>query len=114
MAIRRHRFSATRIKRRKWRCFQLGCFLGLFFTPSLNAIESPDFLWARRDGGTNWDYASDIGLDSATNYYVIGRFFGGCIFGTNTIVSHGDWDMFLAKYNSAGVLLWVNQAGGSG
>src|SRR5258708_19653578 len=47
--------------------------------------------------------------DLAGNVYFAGRFNGGATFGTNTLLSSGPGDVFLAKYNSQGQALWVRQ-----
>jgi len=75
------------------------------------------FLWARQAGGSLSDIGNGIALDAATNVYVTGYFSGSATFGTNMLTSVGSSnlpDIFLAKYDMAGNLSWVKQAGGSG
>jgi hypothetical protein len=74
-----------------------------------------DFLWALKAGGSLDDVGSGIGLDGATNVYVTGYFAGTATFGSTNLTSAGtnDYpDIFLAKYDAAGNMLWVRQAGG--
>ncbi len=74
--------------------------------------------WAKRIASTiNPDDELAIGmtLDTNGNCYVTGWFdgtndFGGVILTNNNI---GGQDIFVAKYNSAGVLQWAQLAGGS-
>ena len=71
--------------------------------------------WVRSAGGNSDDFAF-VGVDAATNSYITGFFvsptisFGGVTL-TNTSLD-GSEDMFVAKYNSAGNLLWARRAVG--
>lgn len=50
-----------------------------------------------------------LATDGAGNVYFAGRFSGGATFGTNTLVSSSAGDLFLGKYDSQGIALWVRQ-----
>jgi len=67
--------------------------------------------WATNIGGTNYGYASDIVLDSEGNPYVTGYFIGTALFGGISVVSNGDYDVFIAKLDSSGNWLNVLRAG---
>ncbi|MES2593083.1 MAG: PKD domain-containing protein [Bacteroidota bacterium] len=69
--------------------------------------------WAVKAGGTGSDRALSIKADAAGNNYITGFFYGTATFGNQTITSSGAQDIFIAKYDNAGVLLWVKNAGGS-
>jgi len=73
------------------------------------------FLWGRSAGGGGWDSGEGIGVDEEGNIYVTGYFEENGIFENDTIQSTSFyyWDVFLAKYNSEGALMWVRQAGGT-
>lgn len=76
-----------------------------------------NFVWARQAGGGTNDAGNGIALDGATNVYVTGFFGGAAVFGATNLTSagaNGLPDIFLAKYDSAGNLLWVRQGGGTG
>jgi hypothetical protein len=79
--------------------------------------------WAKSVGGLTDEEGYDIAVDPAGNSYVTGSFgwFGApATFGQDeaneTILTTdaGAWgdDVFVAKYNSAGALLWAKRAGG--
>jgi len=74
--------------------------------------------WAQKAGGTT---SSDIGrniiADNIGNIYVTGFFGGTAVFNSISYTAYGgpyDVDIFVAKYNSSGILQWVKTAGGNG
>jgi hypothetical protein len=52
-------------------------------------------------------------VDSNGSAYVTGSFSGSGSFGGVTLPSSGDTDVFVAKYDPLGEVLWVKQAGGT-
>lgn len=82
------------------------------------SAQPSSFQWARRVASTiNPDDELAIGLamDNATNLYVTGWFDGTNDFGGVTLTNNsgGGQDVFLAEYNSSGVLQWAESGGGS-
>ena len=75
-------------------------------------------MWARKAGsfsGGNFDTGTGIGADAAGNVYVTGTFLSPVAdFGGVLLTNLGSGDIFLSKYDPAGTLQWVRQAGGSG
>ncbi len=75
--------------------------------------------WIRRAGGTQSDIGYGVSVDDSL-VYVTGSFSNTAnfntpsSFGTNELVSAGVEDVFLAKYNSSGILKWLRRSGGSG
>jgi hypothetical protein len=59
--------------------------------------NSGSFVWAIRVGGSSGDIADRLVIDSNGNIYIAGRFNGTATFGTTTLISEGDWDVFLWK-----------------
>ena len=72
-----------------------------------------NWLWAKQAGGTSDDYGNGIAVDTNGNSYVTGYFSESATFGTTTLTSSGDIDIFVAKLDSSGNWLWANQAGGT-
>jgi hypothetical protein len=70
-------------------------------------------LWAGRGGGSTYDYGRAVAVDAAGNVCVAGDFSGAATFGPASVNSAGLSDAFIAKYDPAGSLLWVNTGGGT-
>ncbi len=72
--------------------------------------------WAVRAGGRNHDdTAYGVALDSWGNSYITGQFFGPqATFGSATLTSRGESDVFVAKLTLTGDLLWATAGGGGG
>lgn len=81
--------------------------------------DAGTFQWAKRAGGINSDYGSGI-VASDGSIYMTGYIGGTANFntpsatGSNEIISAGADDIFIAKYNEAGVFQWAKRAGGVG
>ncbi|MFA7028830.1 MAG: SBBP repeat-containing protein, partial [Candidatus Cloacimonadaceae bacterium] len=72
-----------------------------------------NWLWAKKAGGTSDDYGYSITIDFSGNSYVTGYFYSTASFGTTTLTSSGDCDIFVAKMDSSGNWLWAKKAGGT-
>lgn len=70
--------------------------------------------WAQLMGGSGQTYPVKVALDAAGNAYVRGSFSGNMTIGTSNLISLGSVDAFIAKFDSAGTLAWVRQAGWAG
>jgi gliding motility-associated-like protein len=76
-----------------------------------------NIIWAKTAGGTGDDQGNSIAVDNAGNIYICGYIKGTATFyGTPNIVltGPGNADVFVAKYNAAGNVLWAKRAGSSG
>ena len=75
--------------------------------------------WIRTGGGIYGDYAHCLSCDGSSNVYIAGEiegdystlitFPGSAI----TLNCKGDNDVFVAKYNLSGTLIWAKRAGGN-
>jgi len=74
--------------------------------------KNGNFLWAVQAGGIGSCRGLAIKADAAGNSYVTGYYYGTATFSGQTITSVGQQDIFIAKYNTAGALVWVQSAGG--
>lgn len=93
---------------------------------SLTAVGSMDFfiakvdpqgkwLWVRSGGGDLIDRGYAITTDRSGNSYVTGHYQSSeAKFDQHTIKTVGDYDLFVAKYDSAGKLQWITSGGGAG
>jgi hypothetical protein len=85
------------------------------FLISIN--QDGDFNWAKRGGGVGYEYASSIDTDG-TSLYISGKFEETAnfntpsSFGSNELISAGKNDIFLAKYDTNGNIVWLRRAGG--
>ncbi len=70
-----------------------------------------NFKWVRKAGGPGRDEAKSVVCDAAGNVYVCGMFKQNCSFGSQTVTSNQYFDLFLAKYDTNGNLVWVKKAG---
>ncbi|MDI3503422.1 MAG: hypothetical protein PWP64_358 [Candidatus Cloacimonadota bacterium] len=63
--------------------------------------SSGNWLWANQAGGSNSDYGQGIAVDESGYSYVTGYFEGSASFGSTTLTSSGQTDIFIAKYFKA-------------
>lgn len=89
------------------------CFLLTFSFYTIFGQTAPDWLWTQRGGGSFIDTGYSIATDSSGNSYVTGPFYYDASFGTASITSNGEADMFVAKLDSEGNWLWAVGAGGT-
>ncbi len=70
-------------------------------------------IWAQWAGGANGAAGYRMAVDSSDDYYITGPFSGTVSFGSHTVVSAGKHDVFVAKYDTDGNVLWAISGGGS-
>jgi hypothetical protein len=70
--------------------------------------------WAITAGGTGIDKGYDIYVNSNDEIYATGYFKDTAYFDGTQVISVGNTDMYLAKYNSNGNLAWINTYGSLG
>lgn len=69
--------------------------------------------WAAALGGASRDVANAVSLDGTGNLLVTGYFSGSARFGSVTLSSRGGKDVFVARLDPQGKLLWAAGLGGS-
>ncbi|MFH1129910.1 MAG: SBBP repeat-containing protein [Pseudomonadota bacterium] len=77
-------------------------------------LPSGQFAWALSAGGSMFDNGCSIAIDTNDNAYVTGYFWGQAAFGSTTLTSQGDYDMFVAKVLPSGQFDWAVSASGGG
>jgi hypothetical protein len=81
----------------------------LMFTMMVNAQNQP--LWFINSSGSGTSIAYNLQQDNQENYYVAGTFSGGMEIGDHKLVSNGEIpDLFVAKFNASGNVLWLEKA----
>lgn len=73
-----------------------------------------NFIWTIGFGGIDDDWDADIALDSSDNIYFAGSFQSSLTIGNTTLLSQGQGDFILAKFDASGNLIWTQSAGGTG
>jgi hypothetical protein len=90
-------------------------FLLFFLTGGqVLAQSAPTWTRAVSFGGSGSDSGTAVKVDAYGNRYVTGGFSSSAKFGDRVLNSAGDSDIFLAKFDRSGELLWLLQADGPG
>ncbi|WP_395741810.1 SBBP repeat-containing protein [Prosthecobacter sp.] len=90
---------------------------GLGSTDFFLTKVSPEgkFLWVRSLGGSLVDRGYGVATDPSGNIYVTGHYQStDAQANGQTLPNAGDYDVFIAKYDTQGALLWIKTAGGKG
>lgn len=91
--------------------------LSLVWSISFMAQAQYSLEWARSIGGSKTEYGYGIAVDGSGNVYATGSFQGTVDFdpgpGIDTLVSAGNSDIFIVKYDAVGNYLWARGIGGS-
>jgi hypothetical protein len=87
--------------------------------PIGSAARAQALQWATQAGGDSSDEGSAIATSLDGDSYVTGSFEGTATFGEGgphqtTLAAAGDSDVFVAKYERDGALVWATHAGGIG
>mgnify|MGYP002859805407 CR=1 FL=1 len=76
-----------------------------------------NYVWAIKIAGTSQEQVNDIAIDASGNLVVTGWFYGTVDFdpgaGTVALGNTAGSDIFVAKYDSNGALMWAKQLGGT-
>lgn len=93
--------------------------LAILMLGPLGSFAQTGWIWAKSAGSTGLDGTRDIYTDAAGNTYATGTFSGitatfGSITLTNADPNGFNRDIFVAKYDTDGNVLWAKSAGGTG
>jgi hypothetical protein len=69
------------------------------------------YQWSRKFGGLDFDACGGISTDANSDVYLTGSFDSVSTIGINNLISNGLKDIFVAKYDHAGNVIWANQYG---
>ncbi|MCX7954258.1 MAG: T9SS type A sorting domain-containing protein [Bacteroidales bacterium] len=89
-------------------------FIHIIFVFSLYNLFAQGELVVKHFTGSGQNQPQFIVRDNAGNIYVAGNFNGTINHDGTQLTSRGLQDVFIVKYNSAGVLQWIKQIGGTG
>jgi len=70
-----------------------------------------NIIWAKGFGGKDLDYGYGIDVSKDDNVYISGYFEDTVMFDSNQLISNGYSDMYIAKLDSLGNVVWVKQQG---
>jgi hypothetical protein len=87
-------------------------YIMMLLSVAFLSINAQSFSWARKGGLWQYDYGFGIAQDPSGNVYVAGKYEREANFSGTILPNDGNHDIYLAKYNSAGDLLWIRTAGG--
>lgn len=82
--------------------------------PAADPAQPSRTPWPRALGGPNREYATGIAVDEQGNAYVAGHFQAETTIGTIKLTSSGPTDVFVAKLDREGQILWAVAVGGDG
>ncbi len=76
-----------------------------------------NLIWAKSMGGTASDRGNSITIDAEGDLYITGYFTGTSDFytgaGSYELTSNGSYDIYIAKLDSSGDLIWAGSMGGT-
>ena len=80
----------------------------------VNVSPAQSFSWVNTGGNASYiDYGLGVAVDNNHNVIATGMHVDVGTFGTTTVNTYGLEDVFIAKYDSTGNLLWIHGIGGA-
>ena len=81
------------------------------FVAKLNADGT--WAWATKVSGTTYDLGASLSTFTDGSSIITGYFLGSATFGSTSLTSAGEFDVFVAKLNADGTFAWATKAGGT-
>ncbi len=69
-----------------------------------------EVVWAKQAGSSSVDEGRAIAVDNSGNVIVAGVYTKTIHFGDDSLENHGNYDIFIAKYDPEGNMIWLKQA----
>jgi hypothetical protein len=94
---------------------QTGNSSDIFLAKLTDAGASSSVRWAQRAGGSNYDEANAVAVRGSDIYLAGGFYSATADFGSTTLTTTGDYDIFVTKLSDAestSTFQWAQQAGG--
>ncbi|WP_375437250.1 T9SS type A sorting domain-containing protein [uncultured Hymenobacter sp.] len=91
--------------------------IGLLLACSASYAQTPSWQTvaiATPTSNTAFSQVNATAVDANGNVYIIGEFEGSVRFGTTTLTSAGNYDVFIAKWHPTTGFMWAQRVGGSG
>ncbi|MBP8823555.1 MAG: gliding motility-associated C-terminal domain-containing protein [Flavobacteriales bacterium] len=80
----------------------------------LCAVVDAQPYWARKAASPGNEHIADVQVDADGSIYVTGEYGGTLQFGGQSVGSQGGLDVFVARLDAAGSLIWMRTGGGTG
>jgi hypothetical protein len=87
--------------------------IGLITLCEIVNAQSPNWQWAKKTGSTSGEKCYSISTDEGGNLYTTGFFTSPIFFGSFPLANAGSADIFIAKYDSSGNIVWAKSFGGA-
>ena len=71
--------------------------------------QNNEIQWAQSFGGYSADEGRTVSVDADGNVIVTASFFATVTFGSDTLFSHGNFDVVIVKFDANGNYLWMKQ-----
>lgn len=71
------------------------------------AQQQKTWQWLNHIGGKGWDMTNGIAIDSKDNIYIAGTYTSDLTFQGQDIKSKGNHDIYIARFNNDGKLIWL-------
>lgn len=90
------------------------CLVLLILAVWLSCVaQAPNCAWANQVSSAGQEYGRSVCSDADGNVFTFGTFTETVVLNDFTLTSAGEEDLFVAKYDSDGALIWAVSAGGA-